>query len=61
MEIKMGAHRIDEGARTLKRLSEKVHARGAPSPAFLGVITSGGPCHQREDGIYVVPIDCLKP
>ena len=60
-EIKMGAHRVDEGAATLKRLREKLTSKGATKPAFLGVVTGGGPLYTRDDGIHVIPIDCLKP
>ena len=36
------------------------HANSA-APAFLCVITGGGPLYTRDDGVIVVPIDCLKP
>ena len=61
VEIKMGSHRIDEGAVVLKRLRDKLVAKGAAEPAFLCVITGGGALFTREDGIHVIPIDCLKP
>jgi predicted AAA+ superfamily ATPase len=61
LEIKLSAHRIEEGIRALARLSAKVQAKDAPPPAFLGVITSGGPSYTREDGIHVIPVDCLGP
>ncbi|MCL2718614.1 MAG: DUF4143 domain-containing protein [Lachnospiraceae bacterium] len=61
VEIKMGAHRVDEGITSLIRLREKLVSKGAIEPAFLCVITGGGPLFTREDGIHVIPIDCLKP
>ena len=61
IEIKMGAHRVDEGAATLTRLRNKVVSKGAVDPAFLCVVTGGGPLYTREDGIHVIPIDCFKP
>jgi hypothetical protein len=61
IEIKMGVHRVNEGAASLSRLREKLTSRGAAAPAFLAVITGGGPLHTRDDGIHVIPIDCLKP
>ena len=60
MEIKLGTHRIEEGVRNLKRLRDKVTSKGAPPPAFLCVITAGGPVYTRDDGVFVVPIDCWK-
>ena len=59
-EVKLGAHRIDEGANALKRLQSKVVSKGAANPAFLAVITGGGPLYTRDDQIHVIPIDCLK-
>jgi len=61
IEIKMGTHRVDEGAATLKRLKNKVVSKGAVNPAFLCVVTGGGPLYTRDDGIHVIPIDCFKP
>ncbi|MCL2820333.1 MAG: DUF4143 domain-containing protein [Oscillospiraceae bacterium] len=61
IEIKLGAHRVDEGAATLLRLKKKVVSKGAVEPAFLCIITSGGPLYTRDDGIHVIPIDCLRP
>ena len=61
IEIKMGSHRVEEGVAALKRLREKLVARGAVAPAFQCVVTGGGPLFTRDDGIHVIPIDCLKP
>ena len=61
IEIKLGAHRVDEGAKALKRLQSKLVSKGATSSSFLAVITGGGPLYTRDDGIHVIPIDCLKP
>ena len=61
IEVKMGMHRIDEGAHTLKRLRDKLVAKGAAAPVFLCVVTGGGPLFTRDDGILVVPIDCFMP
>ena len=61
IEIKMGVHRVEEGAAALKRLQQKLTSKGAAEPAFLGVVTGGGPLYTRDDGIHVIPIDCLKP
>jgi len=61
IEIKLGAHRVDEGAASLKKLESKMVTKGASAPAFLCVITGGGVLCTRDDGIHVIPIDCLKP
>jgi len=61
IEIKMGVHRVEEGAAALKRLQKKLTSKGAAEPAFLSVVTGGGPLYTRDDGVHVIPIDCLKP
>ena len=61
IEIKMGSHRIDEGAAALKRLKDKLVTKGADEPAFLCVVTGGGPLHTRSDSVHVIPIDRLGP
>jgi predicted AAA+ superfamily ATPase len=61
IEIKLGAHRVDEGVESLQRLETKLTSKGACYPSFLAVITGGGPLYTRDDGIHVIPIDCLKP
>lgn len=61
VEVKLGSHRVEEGAGALKRLQAKLVSKGADAPAFLCVITGGGPLYTRDDGIHVIPIDCLKP
>jgi predicted AAA+ superfamily ATPase len=60
IEIKMGAHRVEEGVNALSHLSAKVQSKGAPAPAFTAVLTGGGPAYTREDGVHVIPIDCLR-
>ena len=61
IEIKLGAHRVGEGVEALKRLNCKLSSNGVPAPAFSAIITGGGPVYTRDDGIHVIPIDCLKP
>jgi predicted AAA+ superfamily ATPase len=61
IEIKLGAHRVDEGVKALKRLQLKLVSKGAPDPSFLAVLTGGGPLYTRDDGVHVIPVDCLKP
>ena len=62
IEIKLGSDRlIEAGAQTLKRLSDKIDTTRMKSSSFLMVITGRGQyAYRREDGVYVVPIGCLK-
>ncbi len=62
VEIKLGGDKlIQEGVITLKKLASKIDTTKMKSPSFLMVLTAVGKfAYQREDGIYVVPIGCLK-
>ncbi len=62
VEIKLGGDRlIEEGSRNLKALSEKIDTTKMKEPSFLMVLTGTGKyAYRRDDGIYVVPIGCLK-
>ena len=63
IEIKLGGDKlIDEGAKSLLRLSDEIDTTRMESPSFMMVLTGVGNFpYQREDGVYVVPIGCLKP
>ena len=63
IEIKLGGeHLIDEGAKNLLQLQDKIDTTKLNNPSFLMVLTATGKyAYKREDGIYVVPIGCLKP
>lgn len=61
-EIKLGNVQVDDAASNLKRLKDKVTAAGNKPPICLGVIVGvNAVSHRRDDGINVLPIDCLTP
>jgi len=61
VEIKLfDNERIEEGAKNLIRLSEMVDASKMKKPSFLMVLTGTEFAYRREDGVYVVPVSCLK-
>lgn len=62
VEIKLGGDTlIDDGADTLKKLADKIDTGRMKRPSFLMVLTAVGPyAYRREDGVYVVPVGCLK-
>ena len=63
VEIKLGGLKlIDEGAKTLNELSRKINTEKMMSPSFMMVLTgTGAYAYKRKDGVWVVPIGCLKP
>lgn len=62
VEIKIGGDDlIRDGASTLKALEAKIDTERMKQPSFLMVLTAVGPyAYKREDGVYVVPVGCLK-
>ena len=63
IEIKLGGDSlIKEGAQTLTALANQIDTTRMKSPAFKMILTATGEYAYRrpEDGIYVVPIGCLK-
>lgn len=63
IEIKLGGDElIEAGANSLKLLKAKIEEKGdEKAPSFLLVLTAVGGSYQREDGVYVAPINLLKP
>ena len=61
-EIKLGASRIDEGAKNLTELQESIEKeKGGIPPAVLCVICGmSNAAYRREDGVFVVPVTALK-
>ena len=62
VEIKLGGDRlIEEGSANLKTLAEKIDTDKMKKPSFLMVLTgTGNYAYRRPDGVYVVPLGCLK-
>ena len=62
VEIKLGGEAlIEDGARSLKLLKEKIVEKSSErAPEFLMVLTACGALYRRKDGVFVVPINCLK-
>lgn len=57
VEIKLGGEKlINEGAANLEKLKKVVASENL---AFRMILTASGPAYKRNDGVFVVPIDCL--
>lgn len=63
VEVKLGtSESIDEGAKNLLKLKEKIDTQKMGEPSFLMVLSGVLPfAGRRADGVYVVPIGCLRP
>ena len=62
IEIKLGGDKlIEEGAKSLKAMAAKIDTDRMNAPSFLMVLMGiGDYAYRRQDGIYIVPIGCLK-
>ncbi|MBR5033239.1 MAG: ATP-binding protein [Treponema sp.] len=62
IEIKLGGDTlIEEGAQNLKKFSAKIDTKKMKEPSFLMVLTGTGKfAYRRDDGVYVVPVGCLR-
>jgi len=62
IEIKLGGDSlIEEGAKNLLSLSGQIDTSRMRSPSFMMVLTGVGRyAYRRKDGVYVIPIGCLK-
>ena len=61
-EIKLGGQKlIEEGAINLKSLADNIDTTKMPAPSFMMIVVGIGDfAYRRADGIYIVPIGCLK-
>ncbi len=60
-EIKLGAHQIDDAAKSLLKIKNEIIADGKEGPKSLCVICGlSNAAYRREDGVLVVPITALK-
>lgn len=67
IECKLGSDKIEEGAKHLNKLeslikehNEKEKFLKLKMPDLKIVVTGSDYCYKREDGVYVIPISCLK-
>ena len=60
VEVKMGAKEIEYAAKNLIMLKNRVNTDRMKEPSFLMVLTGTELAYQRDDGVYIVPIGCLK-
>lgn len=61
IEVKLGANEEELAAKNLLSLTKDIDEQRMNPPAFLMILTGGQFAYRRKDGVYVVPIGCLKP
>lgn len=62
IEIKLGGQKlIEDGVATLKKLEANIDTARMSAPSFKAVLTAvGSMAYRRDDGIYVIPVGCLR-
>lgn len=62
VEIKLGGENlIEDGAKSLRKLASKIDTEKMKAPSFMMVLTAVGKyAFKRNDGVWIVPIGCLK-
>lgn len=60
IEVKLGAGMVEEAVANLNRLTDKVEPNAVGKPSFMAVVTGTEYAYRRDDGVYVIPIGCLK-
>ena len=61
VEVKLGNQEdVDIAASKLIKLAKDIDVEKMGKPAFLMVVTKGAVALKREDGVYEIPLGCLK-
>lgn len=62
IDIKLGGDiHIEAGAKTLRNLASKIDHEKMKEPSVLMVLCGIAPfAYKRKDGVFVVPISCLR-
>jgi predicted AAA+ superfamily ATPase len=60
VEIKLGAGYIQEAADNLLKFKDKIDTEVMNKPSFLMILTATEHAFQMKNGVWVVPLGCLK-
>ena len=64
VQIKLGGttEELESATKSLTTFAELINTKTLGAPAFRMILTGATPvAHRRTDGVYVVPIGCLRP
>ncbi|MDR1184818.1 MAG: DUF4143 domain-containing protein [Coriobacteriales bacterium] len=61
IEVKLQNSQVEKAAANLQKINEVVRSQHGGPASFLAVLTAGGVGYRRSDGIYLIPIGCLRP
>jgi len=61
VEIKLNSANEDAAAANLLKIQNEVFSQHGGSAKFLMVLTTDPIAYRRKDGVYAIPITCLRP
>lgn len=60
VEVNVGGNQLDEAAKNLIILKDKIDTDHMKEPSFMMIVYGGTTANKNADGIFVVPIGMLK-
>ncbi|HHW94880.1 MAG TPA: AAA family ATPase, partial [Mogibacterium sp.] len=57
IEVKLGENEVDKASANLIKLANISTVK----PSLLMILTNTQMAYRRPDGVYVIPLGCLKP
>ena len=60
VEVKMGSGDIEKAAENLMRFKANIDTERMKEPSFLMVLTATETAFQMENGVWIVPLGCLR-
>lgn len=61
IEIKLNdSDQIEKACQNLLKFKNNINTEKMKEPSFLAVITASKNGYRREDGVFIIPLDCLK-
>lgn len=61
VEVKTGAGAVGCGSSNLLALRDRAVESGYQAPSFMMIVISNGYVSRTDEGVWIVPIDCLGP
>ena len=62
IEVKLGdEEEIKESSNKLVVLANDIDEKEHPKPVFMMIVTGTNVAYKDDNGVYVVPLACLKP
>lgn len=61
VEVKLGGKGIEDGSRDLITLADKIDQTLMGPPSFMAVIHAGRFAARLDNGVFAIPLGCLRP